>query len=126
MCKKDYAIAQLTYGPGVGRYRGGITAAPDANGNLDAVEIFGVMGALQHDWTDEWRSTVSYSWGKANLPGGVAATTTESVSYLAANVIWQFCDKAWWGIEYLYGSNETFDDHRGEANRVQIAVRYDF
>src|SRR5262245_26050341 len=117
LCKHDYGIVQLTYGPGVGRYRGGITAAPDASGNLEAVEVFGVMGALQHDWNEQWRSNVSYAWAKANLPGGVAATTTEPLSYLAANVIWQFCDKAWCGIEYLYGCNEPFDDHRGEANR---------
>jgi hypothetical protein len=126
VCKKDYAIAQLTYGPGVGRYRGGITAAPDANGNLDAVEAFAVMGAYQHAWSDEWRSNATYSWAKGNLPGGVPATTTESVSYLAVNLIWQFCDKAWCGVEYLYGSNETQDDHRGEANRVQFSVRYSF
>ena len=33
----DSAIVQVTYGDGVGRYRGGTTAAPDANGDLEAV-----------------------------------------------------------------------------------------
>src|SRR5262249_61603003 len=93
--RKDHAIVQVTYGPGVGRYRGGITAAPDSNGSLDAVEIFGLMGAYQHAWNDEWRSTATYAWARSNLPGGVPATTTASVSYLAVNLIWQFCDKAW-------------------------------
>ena len=126
VCKRDYALGQVTYGPGVGRYRGGITAAPDANGNLDAVETFGLCGAYQHAWNDEWRSNFTYAWAKGRVPGGAPATTTESLSYLAANVIWQFCDKAWCGVEYLYGSNETQDDHRGEASRVQFSVRYNF
>jgi hypothetical protein len=126
LCKQDNAIVQVTYGPGVGRYRGGTTAAPDSNGNLDAVEIFGVMGAYQHAWNDEWRSNATYAWARGNLPGGAPATTTESLSYLAVNLIWQFCDKAWVGVEYLYGSNETQDDHRGEASRVQFSVRYSF
>jgi hypothetical protein len=123
---KDYAIGQVMYGPGIGRYRGGTTAAPDASGNIQAVEVFAVTGAYQHHWTDEWRSNVTYSWAKGNLPGGVPVTTTESVSYLAVNLIWQFCDKAWCGVEYLYGSNESQDDHRGEASRVQFSVRYNF
>src|SRR5262249_15407270 len=124
--RKDHAIVQVTYGPGVGRYRGGITAAPDSNGSLDAVEIFGLMGAYQHAWNDEWRSTATYASARSNLPGSVPAPTTASVSYLAVNLIWQFCDKAWVGAEYLYGSNETEDGHRGEASRVQFSVKYSF
>lgn len=34
---KDNTILQFTYGDGVGRYRGGTTAAPDANGDLEAI-----------------------------------------------------------------------------------------
>jgi hypothetical protein len=123
---RDQAIAQVTYGPGIGRFRGGITAAPDANDHLQAVEMFAVMGALQHHWCEQWRSNVTYSWAKGNLPAGTPADTSQKLDYFAVNLIWQFCDKAWCGVEYLHGSNETFDDHRGEANRVQFSVRYDF
>ena len=31
---RDNAYAQFTFGDGVGRYRGGVTAVPDANGEL--------------------------------------------------------------------------------------------
>src|SRR5262245_9573222 len=37
----DSTIWQITYGDGVGRYRGGNTAAPDANGDLEAIPVFG-------------------------------------------------------------------------------------
>ena len=50
----------------------------------------------------------------------------ERLDYLAANVIWQFSDKTWCGFEYLYGANESQDGHRGEANRIQFSVRFNF
>ena len=40
-------------------------------------------------------------------------------------MIWQFCDRAWAGIEYLYGSRDTFDGEDGDAHRVQLALRFD-
>jgi hypothetical protein len=124
--ERDHFFTQATYGPGVGRYRGGITAVPDGNGNLDAVEILGLMGAYEHHWCDQWRSTVTYAWADGDLPEGTDPTANQAVSYLAANLIWQFTNKAWCGVEYLYGSLETENGARGEANRVQFALRFDF
>jgi hypothetical protein len=125
VCERDHLLMQTTYGPGVGRYRGGITAGPDADGELDAVEIFGVLGGFQHHWSDRWRSTVCYSWAKGDGPAGMPPTSPEVVDYLAANLIWQFSERAWIGVEYLHGSLETADEARGEANRVQIAMSFD-
>jgi hypothetical protein len=122
---EDSAIAQVTYGDGVGRYRGGITAAPDGDGNMEAVETWGWLLSYEHHWSPKYRSTLSYAWADANLPGGAPADTTQKLDYLALNLIWQFCDRAWTGIEYLYGSNETFDEADGNASRVQISLRFD-
>lgn len=121
----DNAIVQVTYGDGVGRYRGGTTAAPDADGDLEAVPTLGLMGAYQHVWSADYRSTLAYSWGEGDLPDGVPATANEELTYLAANLIWQFTDRAWAGIEYLYGSRDTFDGADGDAHRLQLALRYD-
>jgi hypothetical protein len=121
----DSAIVQVTYGDGVGRYRGGTTAVPDANGDLEAVEVLAALVAYQHHWSEEYRSTVAYSWGEGDLPAGSPPTGTDELQYLAANLIWQFSDRAWAGIEYLFGSRDTFDDEDGTANRVQVALRFD-
>jgi hypothetical protein len=121
----DSAIAQVTYGDGVGRYRGGTTAAPDANGDLEPVEVLGILASYEHHWSEEYRSTLAYSWGEGDVPDGAPTDTTEDLQYLAANLIWQFCDRAWTGIEYLYGSRGTLDGEDGDAHRVQIAVRFD-
>jgi hypothetical protein len=121
----DNAIVQVTYGDGVGRYRGGTTAAPDSNGDLEAVTTFSALLSYQHFWSDEYRSTLAYSWGEGDLPGGAPATATEAVTYLAANLIWQYFERGWVGIEFLHGSRETFDGEDGEASRVQLSLRFD-
>ena len=122
---QDNAIVQVTYGDGVGRYRGGTAAAPDADGDLEAIPVLGILASYQHHWSDEYRSTLAYAWGDADVPDGAPTTASEHLDYLAANLIWQFCDRAWTGIEYLYGANETVDDEEGSANRLQLSIRYD-
>ena len=121
----DHAIAQITYGDGVGRYRGGVAAAPDSDGDLEAVPLFGWMLGYQHDWSESYRSTLTYSAGKGDLPDGAPADANEELSYLAANLIWQFSTRAWVGIEYLHGSRETFDGADGDADRLQMSLRFD-
>ena len=44
---RDYAYTQFTFGEGVGRYRGGITAVPDANGELQPVGLVAWMLRLR-------------------------------------------------------------------------------
>ena len=122
---RDQLFVQGTYGPGVGRYRGGITAAPDASGNLEAVVVLAGMVGYEHHWSDKWRSTVTYSWGEGDLPAGAPADSVENLEYLAANLIWQFSDRAWAGVEYLFGAREDQDGSRGEANRLQFSIRFD-
>lgn len=122
---KDNAIVQVTAGDGVGRYRGGITAAPGASGELEAVPVVAILGSYQHHWSDEYRSTLAYSWGEGDVPAGSPATTNEELTYLAANLIWQFTERAWAGLEYLYGTRDTFDGADGDAHRLQFALRFD-
>jgi hypothetical protein len=124
--EKDAVFVQATYGPGVGRYRGGSTAGPDSDGDLEAITVLAGMLGYEHHWSDEFRSTVVYSLGEGDLPSGVPPDTNEVLEYFAANFIWQFCERAWCGVEYLYGARETDDDARGRANRVQFSIRFDF
>jgi len=121
---RDNAILQFTYGDGVGRYRGGITAAPDEDGDLEAITTTAVLAAYQHYWSDEYRSTITYSWVSGDVPAGVPTDTSETLQYASANFIWQFSDRAWTGIEYLYGTNEEVDGSDGDASRLQLAIRF--
>ncbi len=124
--ERDHLLVQGTYGPGVGRYRGGITAAPDANDELEAVEVAAGMIGYEHHWSDQWRSTLVYSYVTGDVPGGAPTDSVEVLEYLAANLIHQFTDSAWVGVEYLYGARENVDEARGEAHRVQFSFKVSF
>ena len=92
---------------------------------LEAVGILGLMGSYQHHWSDEYRSTIGYAWADGDVPAGAPATATEELTYGFVNLIWQFCDRAWTGLEWLHGSRRTFDDEEGDADRLQFALRFD-
>jgi hypothetical protein len=116
---------QVTYGEGVGRYRGGVTAAPDSSGDLEAIPVLGLLGSYQHHWSEKYRSTIGYAWAEGDLPNGAPADASEELVYSFVNLIYQFADRAWVGLEYLYGENETFDGEDADASRLQLALRFD-
>ncbi|MBX3463571.1 MAG: porin [Planctomycetes bacterium] len=122
---RDRLFLEGTYGPGIGRYRGGITATVDPTGDLEPVTVFGGMIGYEHHWCPQWRSTFVYSRGDGDLPAGAAPDLAERLEYGAANLLWQFSDRAWAGVEYLYGARENADRQRGEAHRLQFAIRFD-
>src|SRR5688572_26255883 len=54
--KKDKLIYQVVYGPGVGRFRGGLSAGLDANGELEPITDMGATAGYQHFWSDRFSS----------------------------------------------------------------------
>jgi hypothetical protein len=126
LLKKDKLIYQVVFGNGVGRYRGGPSAVPDENGDLEAITGLGYTAGYQHYWSDKWSSYVMYNFGSNNSPDSEPNTTIKEVSYIAANLIWYFAPNAFAGIEYLYGTREDVDGADGDASRLQMSVSYTF
>ena len=63
---RDYIYSQFTFGDGVGRYRGGVTAVPDLNGELQPVGLTAIMGGYEHFWSDTLTSNAVFS--RASTP----------------------------------------------------------
>lgn len=123
---KDNAIAQVTYGDGIGRFRGGDVAAINGNGNLVGVYVIALMGSYQHYWTDDLRSTIVYAWASGDTPSNVPADTTKRTDYFALNLIWQFMPRAFTGLEVLHGSRDSTGQEYGGDYRLQASLRFDF
>ena len=122
---RDVAYAQVGYGPGLGRYRGDLSAAPDAAGQLKAVKVMALTLGYEHYWAARWSSNfvASPAWVLSNL--GDPATFNRRLDYVAANLrYWFLEERAWLGGEYLYGLREVRSRDRGSANRLQLAVRF--
>jgi hypothetical protein len=124
--KKDKFIYQVVYGPGVGRFRGGSSAALDADGELKALTDVGVTGGIQHFWNDKFSSLVVYNQGSIDNTEGQSPTDISNMNYMAVNLIWHFVDKAFAGVEYLRGTRQDLNEEDGTANRIQFSIKYGF
>jgi hypothetical protein len=123
----DYIYGQFTFGDGVGRYRGAVTAVPDANGELAPLNVTAFTAGYEHFWSSRVTSHAVYSVvGSADEPY-YANTLNKQLDYAAVNTLYWFLpDRAWVGVEYLYGRRETAGGEVGTANRIQFAVRFNF
>lgn len=126
LLKADKIIYQALYGPGVGRYRGGLSAGIDANGNLEAIVDEGFTIGYQHQWVDNLTSLVVFNHGLNNNTDGQPGGDLHKTNYIAGNLVWHFLPKATVGAEYLHGSRTDKNTNDGSANRVQFSVKYVF
>ena len=120
---RDTAYFQVAYGPGAGRYRGAASAAFDAAGRLETVDVVGLTVGYLHYWSRQWSSNavVSPAWVVSEV--GDPATSNDSFNYVAINLLYWFLDqRAWVGGEYLYGRRELRSGVHGSGNRVQLAT----
>ena len=121
---RDAAYAQLSYGPGLGRYRGSASAALDASGRLETIDVVGVTAGYERYWSAQWSSNavVSPAW----VVNEVAEPASDhSLNYTAVNLRYWFLEqRAWIGVEYLYGRRQLQDGAHRSAHRVQLATRF--
>lgn len=123
---KDKLIYQLVYGPGVGRFRGGLSASLDGNGNLEALTDTGVTIGYQHQWAPAFTSFIVLNHGVNDNTAGQPPSSLNKTNYVAANLIWHFVENAYAGVEYLYGTREDKGEADGSASRLQMSVKYVF
>ncbi len=117
---------QLAYGEGLTRYRGGLAAAPDATGRLEALGAFSATLSYQHHWSEALSTHVVYSLGTIDNSAGQDPDANHATEYAALNLVWKYTERVSIGAEWLYGTREDNDGARGEANRLLVAIRFDF
>lgn len=122
----DKLIYQVVYGPGIARYRGGLSAAPDAAGNLGAITDFGFTVGYQHHWNEKWTSLVLLNHGSVENTDGQPITDLSDASYGAVNLLYHFTKNAFAGVEFLHGLRKDISGDEGTANRLQFSVSYTF
>jgi hypothetical protein len=124
---KDTIYGTYTYGEGIGRYRSGTTAVPDPTGKLQPVGGNAFMGGYERFWVDRWSTNASWSFAATNDRSYYDASINKQLIYSSVNLLYWFPEnRGWTGVEYLYGSRETFGPGTptGTAHRMQYAVRF--
>lgn len=151
----DTLVAQVSGGPGIGRYLlnsagavaglagtdpaaiGGNTGAfrIDSAGDLKLITVYAYHAGYTHVWSPEFRSNLVWSQTFIQDPkvnGNAAGNESEKDLMQAfVNTFWSFSKTAEFGIEYAYGQYKTFStaaspELKGTQNRVNASFHYNF
>jgi hypothetical protein len=83
------------------------------------------MAGYEHYWTPVLSSNGVYSIASQPSEDFYPPDGNSQLNYGALNLLYWFLpDRAWAGVEYLYGRREVFSDASGTAHRLQFAVRF--
>lgn len=124
---------QGVYGKAIANYIQDISALgydlipqTNAKGKLEAPSMWGIFGAIQHNWSPRVYSSLIYSYTRMLTSGSLKTTDYKYTQYAAANLLWNFTEFGTTGIEYEYGRRNNFDTHYGNANRINLMIQYRF
>lgn len=120
---------QLAYGDGAGRYVGGLGAVNDAavvGGDLKTIQTMSGYVGYRHMWTPTLRSTVAYSWIKADNPDGIAATALDRFWSSHLNLIWTPVANVDLGAEYIHADRRQQNGLSGDLDRFIMSAKYAF
>jgi hypothetical protein len=124
----DNLIASFSYGDGIGRYiqdlPSGSAGVVDAEGNLHTLSAWGAMIGYRHQWSEKWRSTVSYSFVQLDNRSEQGDFAYDQTHYAQGNLVWAPTKNFYVGLEYLYGFKEARNDNSGDDHRVQLSLQY--
>ena len=118
------AYYQITFGEGIGSYRGSPDVVATGPDTAAILPMFGWMIGMHHEWSDSWTSNLTFSELRLDDVPGQAPDNLEATTYLAINLIANPYERVFCGIEYLYGVREDVSGDSGSANRLQIAFGF--
>jgi len=115
-------------GQGVGGYLAGLggdlsAAGPDTDG-FHTLGTIGVYLALQHFWTEHFRSTAYYGYSHVASTPLMPLTAGKDIHNGGINLMWSPRAGFGVGIEYAYGLREVRDGTSGDNHRIQFGVQF--
>ena len=119
--------ASITGGSGIGRYiingAGNGLFVTDA-GELEAVDAVGASLSYKHRWSGNSSSLVAL--GLFDNDDDFAANGIDSVQTLHVNYLLSPTDVTTYGVEAIFGDNETVDGNSESAVRLQFSAQLNF
>ena len=125
---KDDFRWMASSGGGLGRYIGLNTAngaVLDADGNLQAIDSFGIFGSYRHLWNDKWRSNLTLGYLSVDNDTDLTGmSVTKTASSMHVNLIYSPQPKLDFGIELLLADREIESGADGDMTRLQFSAKY--
>ena len=133
---KDKLLLQFVYGEGIASYMndGGMDLAPNANftaGTVSdlhakAVPLTGVLAYYDHYWSDQWSSTIGYSYTEVDNTNFQDPTAYHKGDYASTNLLFTPTEHLLFGAELLWGKRENNDGANDDDVRFQFTAKYSF
>jgi len=128
--KNDDIRYMVTGGSGIGRYIGlalNNDAVLDSTGDLDNIDVIAGFVGWRHVFSPKLRTNLFYS--RADYDQDVDLTglgITKGAQSAHLNVIYTPLPKLDLGAELIWGQRELENGDRGDLNRLQTHVKYNF
>jgi hypothetical protein len=130
--KRDKLIGQLVGGKGISRYLvslggSGWDAAPDSNGSLVALPVWGGYFSYQHYWSkSDFSSTTVLGYSTVDNPFNQPTEHLFNGFSATLNVYWQPLGPLSFAVEGIYGTHTDEIDRFGDNIRIQFVFEYSF
>jgi len=124
LLERTKGYCQITFGEGIGSYRGSPDAVATGPNTAAILPVFGWMVGVHHEWTDQLTSNVTFSKLTLEDQPGQSPANLADTTYLAVNLIANPYERVFCGIEYLYGIRQDVSGQSGSANRLQISFGF--
>ena len=92
---------------------------------LEAIETRAFGVSLNHNWTDDWFSSVGFSRLDQDMPDSYGSQF-ETIDYAFANVIWDVTQRLAVGLEYQNAEVEQVNGNSNDASRLQASAIFQF
>ena len=125
-------IGMFTAGKGIGRYiqdtvGQGLDGQVDpATGRFDLLYETALVVSYEQWYTEKWMSNFTYAQPLVASNDDQPGTTYAGAKYLAASLWYIPFASMSLGMEYLWGERKNVDGERGNANRLNALVQYNF
>lgn len=121
-CTKGYF--QITFGEGIGSYRGSADVVATGPTTAQVVPMFGWMLGVKQQWADRLTSNFTFSRLELSDIPGQDPDNLFGTTYLAVNLIYNPYERVFWGVEYLHGIRENARRADASANRLQMSFGF--
>ncbi len=135
---------QLATGEGIGRYindtccsyyadgqadgvaTGGSDAGISSSGNLKAIPITAGYAYLDHQWNEQYTSSVGFGYVDIDNIDTQRSRALHSSLYSNVNIIWNPTPMSRVGVELQYGKVESFANEQADNFRLQTSIGFKY
>lgn len=122
---------QVQYGSALGRYYlpisgAGLDAVVTNSGAIIPTEVVAGYVAVQHWWSERWRSTFVASAIELDRPETTGGSNLRSSRSYIANLYFSPIDTATFGLDLIYATREDQSGVQGDGFRTIFSARVDF